>query len=390
MKTLYLHIGTPKTGTTTIQKFCTENQEILADKGYYYPIFKYSFPRVGKYCNGHFLIVRLWDENFNRQYEKEKAITEGITAELLELFKKYDNIILSEERIWHAGIYQDINCWQYLKENIMSKGITVKVIVYLRRQDEFLFSWWNQRIKVGKRLFCTMNWQEICKERPFIQLDYYSLLEQIAAYVGKENIIIRIFDKKAFLKHSSNGSILDDFLNILHLEHTDEYQITDSTRNPGLSKNNTEIKRLLNTLPELDDDDNIFFRNAMLQLVTDNNVDSNLSMFSKEETEQFLGEYKDGNAKVAREYLGLDDLFEYSYHAEEQWHWNNDELPADIIKFFGSTTLTLLQEIRQLQEQQTRLEKCIQKQEEHITNLRYKLKHPAKAIAQKLSTKTKS
>ncbi|HHY1340405.1 TPA: hypothetical protein ACV09T_001846, partial [Campylobacter jejuni] len=33
----YIHIGTPKTGTTSIQKFLTLNREILKQNGYYYP-----------------------------------------------------------------------------------------------------------------------------------------------------------------------------------------------------------------------------------------------------------------------------------------------------------------------------------------------------------------
>ena len=33
-KTLYLHIGTPKTATTAIQMFCEVNQSVLNEKGY--------------------------------------------------------------------------------------------------------------------------------------------------------------------------------------------------------------------------------------------------------------------------------------------------------------------------------------------------------------------
>ena len=39
MKTLHVHIGTPKTATTAIQHFCKENAKILAEKGFCYPIF---------------------------------------------------------------------------------------------------------------------------------------------------------------------------------------------------------------------------------------------------------------------------------------------------------------------------------------------------------------
>ena len=47
MKTLYIHIGTPKTGTTSLQHFCTENAKLFEEQGYCYPIFPHKF----KYIN---------------------------------------------------------------------------------------------------------------------------------------------------------------------------------------------------------------------------------------------------------------------------------------------------------------------------------------------------
>ena len=37
MKKVWLHIGTHKTGTTTLQKFFFENKEVLLQRGLYYP-----------------------------------------------------------------------------------------------------------------------------------------------------------------------------------------------------------------------------------------------------------------------------------------------------------------------------------------------------------------
>ena len=51
MKTLHVHIGTPKTATTAIQHFCKENAKILAEKGFCYPIFpKIPMPITGGFC----------------------------------------------------------------------------------------------------------------------------------------------------------------------------------------------------------------------------------------------------------------------------------------------------------------------------------------------------
>ena len=96
MKTLYLHIGTPKTGTTSIQNFCMDNQKQLEEKGFYFPIFDYHFRNIGKYCNAHFLLTRYWNKEGEREYEREEALALDGTGKVLQLFEKYDNIILSE------------------------------------------------------------------------------------------------------------------------------------------------------------------------------------------------------------------------------------------------------------------------------------------------------
>lgn len=41
MKVLHIHIGAPKTATTSIQFFCSENAAVLAKKGFCYPIFPF-------------------------------------------------------------------------------------------------------------------------------------------------------------------------------------------------------------------------------------------------------------------------------------------------------------------------------------------------------------
>ena len=46
MSTFYLHVGTPKTGTTAIQNFMKENQAVLEKHDYAYPLF-YEYGMTG-------------------------------------------------------------------------------------------------------------------------------------------------------------------------------------------------------------------------------------------------------------------------------------------------------------------------------------------------------
>lgn len=48
MKTLYLHIGTTKTATTSIQRFLEENKDVLQKYGYCFPDSLHVYPRANK------------------------------------------------------------------------------------------------------------------------------------------------------------------------------------------------------------------------------------------------------------------------------------------------------------------------------------------------------
>ena len=160
MKTLYIHIGTPKTGSTAIQFFCTENREILKKKGYCYPDFPYRYKGKSKRRNGVFLVGKYRDENGEwRVEEEEKIFSEGM-SKIKELFKSFDNVILSDEGIWLATKSRKKELWKKLQKEAKSNDFEIKIIVYLRRQDEYAESNWNQRIKhdiIGDN---TMTWEE--------------------------------------------------------------------------------------------------------------------------------------------------------------------------------------------------------------------------------------
>ena len=53
-KVVYLHIGTPKTGSSAIQFFCGNNRKLLKEKGVAYPKMPFAFEGIGQYRNAHF------------------------------------------------------------------------------------------------------------------------------------------------------------------------------------------------------------------------------------------------------------------------------------------------------------------------------------------------
>ena len=78
MKTLYLHIGTTKTATTSIQRFLEENKDVLQKYGYCFPDSLHVYPRANKRRNAHFLVAKVWDADGSRN---QSTIVVGMTGE---------------------------------------------------------------------------------------------------------------------------------------------------------------------------------------------------------------------------------------------------------------------------------------------------------------------
>ena len=86
-----------------------------------------------------------------------------------------------------------------LKEEAEEAGYNIKIIVYLRRQDDFLLSWYNQIIKHNITSKNTLTWEEYFDNyNKYIKLDYFNCLKKLEHIFGKENIIARRFDKNYF------------------------------------------------------------------------------------------------------------------------------------------------------------------------------------------------
>nr|MCR5451249.1 hypothetical protein [Lachnospiraceae bacterium] len=186
--TVFFHFGTPKTGTSALQDFLMDNNPVLEKYHVFYPLFDVNFLEIGANRNGHFLYYIRGNE-YQKEYE---SCMEKLNATLSD----NSDIILSDEGLWY---WQNNNSWWNEFEKWCSGlDADIKVIVYLRRQEDLVESLWNQKIKGFKKSTDTFDEflkSDYCERLP---LDYESSLERIEKLTGKENLIVRPYDFNAF------------------------------------------------------------------------------------------------------------------------------------------------------------------------------------------------
>lgn len=305
MATVYLCIGTMKTGTTTLQTVMSENAEALSKQGYCYPLFPVCGSKL-KARNGHFLIYE--DTTLPEQDRKEKSI--AVRSKCLNKIKKlaeqYDNIVLSEELIWHYSRKNE-NFWIDTQEMFREIGCDLKIVVYLRRQDELIQSLWNQNVKRGTGIALTFHEYLDKKMYSYFPFRYHKKLSQISEQMGKENIIVRVYEDGQY--EGEHKDLLSDFFYTLGISYTDDFVIQDMGRNPGINGNYIEMKRIINGVLKKNEIDDIAFKpmlSASSYMSLLEGVEKT-SMFTYEEQVEFMKTYQKGNELVAREFLGRED-----------------------------------------------------------------------------------
>lgn len=395
MKTLYIHIGTSKTGTTTIQTYCGINREQLKSKGVLFPIMPYHYDRITENRNGHFLYATIY-ENGVRNKEKEKQVLKQELDYIVDCFKEYDNVLLSEESIWWATATRRKGLWKYLQEHSQQNNYQVKIIVYLRRQDQFMMSRYNQILKTDTgggtqrfyEYFKDMNGKYKCV------MNYRQRLDYMAKFFPKENIVVKRFDRSYFY----NGDLNADFLHILGVEIDDTFAELPKDENLGISVQSGELKRVLNRLGTMTFAENqklLQMLNECEELLPKREV----SIMTTEHIEKFMKKFIDDNESIAVDYIGDGKpMFDYNYKKKPVWSYEDKNYHEEVILFFAKAIDSVYKENIHLKKENERLNNNIEKINKQIENInqklnkeksysretRYLLKHPIKSFYNKV------
>ena len=301
-KTLFVHIGTPKTGTSAIQNYCSINNARIQATGTIYPNLGFEFPGIGITRHAHFLVNTIKNAEGKRDKAAEAELVNDGLERLMAGFEEYDKVVISDENLWNSTNFNDKKV-NLLKSVCDEHDVDLKFIVYLRRQDVLIQSYWAQQVKEKMPLTFT-EYIESGKYK-FFKLDYYERLEKISAICGKESLIVRTYEKSQYYK----GSITADFLHLLGIETDPSFQEPDHVVNPSLSGPVLEVKRILNKMEDYSQKGS-FIIPLMNAYQNDHNEKTNYSgaeYFTPDMHRDFMAQYEESNRKTAQEYLGRED-----------------------------------------------------------------------------------
>ena len=270
MNKLYLHLGSPKTATTAIQYFLHDNNEQLLKLGYEFPDTQEDF-RDDKgfaqinndesaYANGNIIMDALVLSAYLKGADAFDDILQYVFPDMVEYYKfviadnktdfntflrylkeklEKNSVILSSENLWTFN-------YEFLERFAKEFGDRVEVIVYLRRQDYYVESMWNEVIKLGvvcdiveDYLFFMMS-----EEHDNHGLRYKTRLNKIAQIVHKEHIHVRLYEDSTIKK---DGGICFDFLRTIGID-AEKYEWKKTRRNVNerISGPAVNMKRIFN------------------------------------------------------------------------------------------------------------------------------------------------
>ncbi|EOH5061251.1 hypothetical protein ACL9FT_001608 [Campylobacter coli] len=228
--TAYIHIGTPKTGTTSIQKFITLNLDLFLQQGMVYPK---TFCVNNQHAKIAYIIKNM-KSDFNFWLNQEVVFLRNEISEN----KKYTFLFSSEMiSLYINESYTLIR----LKELFNWLGFkNIKCILYLRSNDEYMISHSSQNIKCGLGVYYKRK-AEFCTSMGMHM--YKTICKNYINVFGKENIIVRLFDKNEFYQ----GDLLKDFIHSIGLEWDDEF-IIPPKQNESLDLLGIELLRRVNSI----------------------------------------------------------------------------------------------------------------------------------------------
>jgi hypothetical protein len=299
---LVLHIGTGKTGTSSIQAFLHRRRPKLERLGVLYP----DSPGIGRH---RWLGLYLQSDD---EIARQLAVRRYDATEPAEFRRLFDQrlgaeiararparVVLSDELLYGSP--------RAVMERLGSfadrYGSRLRIVVYLRRQDDHLASRYQQVVKTGEVRRLAERVRAVGVGGTY---DYHARLARWREVVAPDLLVVRRFERSAFVA----GSLYQDFLDAAGIEARAEDLGVPRIRNASLDAESVELLRIVNLL-RLEDPEAATGLPGNLVLERELSASGHGPTLTLPEAEldTFMARWAESNRRVAQEFFGADELF---------------------------------------------------------------------------------
>ena len=299
---LVLHIGSSKTGSKSVQWFLRRNRRRLAKLGYLYP----QAPGAARHIRLGLLIKSDADLEASILWQRERERRNGVEPAAfreefrLELLREVDESGLSRVLLSDESLYNQPNesALRRLRRLTGEVATRLRLLVYLRRQDDHLISRYQQSVRTRAEV---RRLDEFACQDRVMPYDYYARLRAWERLLQPDEFIVRRFEREGFV----GGSLVADFLDAADVDVRAEDLEQIPRRNESLDAESVEFLRLFNLYriecegATLDFTDN---QEAVARLIEASS--GPLLTLPGRFLDDFMAQWEHSNRAVAQHYLG--------------------------------------------------------------------------------------
>ncbi|WP_417465771.1 hypothetical protein [Kordiimonas sp.] len=235
---IILHLGAPKTGTTSLQYYLSENREVLESAGVVYPE---RMIQGGQVDPLHTHLVQM------RTRRNPEVAFDGARARLAALFEASGahSLLLSNESLLGEPYHEDKPGFFPHHEKWIGElarlfdGYEVQVIYFIRNFATFLPSYYVQYVRKGG----TKTLREFCDHVTEDDLSWCPLIKGLQIAFGPDNV--RIFEHAALREHPAQ-EVRDVFGR--YAPELPDFCASSYNQNPSVGNNILAVYRLLNRI----------------------------------------------------------------------------------------------------------------------------------------------
>lgn len=291
---LFLHVGAPKTGTSTIQCRLEACSEYLCERSITYPVGfngSFTYPHKGFISTGNVnpLAYAMRFPTDRIQYKNFELA--DVLEKLAEHVKGKDLVILSHEDL----LYASVEFLGTIKDWAENLGFRVRPVIYIRDQISWHISNYQQHVR---QLMATDTIYQIVG-KSMQGPDWERYTNKFATLFGRDAVIVKLHKK------SKDRDSTEAFLDSLGLGVTGLPEVKSADSNVGIS---VESAMIVSGFSKHSNDR--VKQASLLKILSDCEAGKSRFLFPWEVQELLVSYYRQSNENLSKKYLSEEDASE--------------------------------------------------------------------------------